>query len=166
MFFSNKNDLEITEDNFQAHQDEVRFVVRDPQNDSQLISDFSLKGIDMNMTMTSEPKLAMISNHMNYLRFADQDINEQGSEYLDIREIIMDNSQVFGEGGDIANWIGNYFGDKRKQLGADHQNGDEYVKKNPLVFFQEMEAKFTESMLFYGASFDFIYLGRPQDWTQ
>jgi hypothetical protein len=36
---------------------------------------------------------------------------------------------------------------------------------NPIVFFEEMEMKLSEGLIFAGLTFDFLYLGRPQNWN-
>lgn len=62
---------------------------------------------------------------------------------------MRDNSEAFG---DIKNDINGYFGQRHKMY-------------NTLVFFEEMEVEINNGLLFAGATFDFLYLGRPQDWN-
>lgn len=67
------------------------------------------------MSMTTENELiALITNNMNNFKFTTQEINQQGSLYIDEREIMRDVSSSFG---DISGAIGNYFGNSRKYLG-------------------------------------------------
>ena len=76
---------------------------------------------------------------------------------------MMDNSNAFGE---MTNFINDFFLTHRKQMGVyDSHHGWSFLHRNPLVFFEEQEVKLSEGMLYFGLSFDFVYLGLVQDWT-
>ena len=75
----------------------ARFVFTDPHKEGELISDYTLKNINFNMNMSSDAELTLISNHMNNFQFKDQEINEQGSLWIDEREIMIDDSQSFND---------------------------------------------------------------------
>ena len=101
------------------------------------------------MDITSQANLTLISNNVNNFQFKDQHINQQGSVHFDIREVMRDNSAAFDNNDE---YIGKYFGSRNKQM-------------NPLVFFEEMEMKLSDGLIFAGLTFDFLYLGRPQNWN-
>jgi hypothetical protein len=62
---------------------------------------------------------------------------------------MRDNSGAFS---DISDDVDSYFNFRKKYY-------------NPLIFFEEKEIKLSDSLIFGGVTFDFVYLGRPQDWN-
>ena len=113
------------------------------------MTDFSLDAVNFDMNVTSQPLIAEVDNNLNNLKFNYQKVNKQGNEYLDVREIMRDNSNAFDDAGDEINQL---FGLRHKQY-------------NPLVFFKELEIKIGTGLMFFGLTFDDLYLGRPQDWN-
>lgn len=111
MYLSNFNNFSFPhEDNMVINQT-TRLVINDPNNNDALMTDFTLKDINFDMNVMSTPKIALIQNQFNNFKFEDQEINEEGTERIDIREIMRDNSDQFD---DIKGYIGDYFGNRRK----------------------------------------------------
>lgn len=92
LYLSNFNNFSIPHDDNMEFNQTARLVIKDVKNDDALMTDFSLKDINFDMNIQSTPKLALIENNINNFQFQDQEINEQGTEYIDIREIMRDSS--------------------------------------------------------------------------
>jgi len=82
MYFDQEDTFVMTEDNFDVKQN-VRFVVSD--QDGALYTDFTLKNVDFDNSITSDARQCIYSNHVNNFKFDDVVINEQGSMYFDKR---------------------------------------------------------------------------------
>ena len=83
------------------------------------MTDFSLNELNFALDITSVANIAEIDGQIKNFIFTDQQINKQGNVYLDIRQIMRDNSEAIQDTGDD---IEGYLGKRHKQL-------------NPLVFF-------------------------------
>ena len=126
---------------------EVEFDIKDKNGD--LMTKFSLIDFVFVMRVLSEPEITQIDNDLEPFKFESQKIIEQGNVWLDIRDIMRDNSNAIN---DIAGDINGMFYHRHKEY-------------NALVFFDEVQAETTNKLFFAGVQFDDVYLGRPQDWN-
>lgn len=140
------NSFEFT-DRMNLTLSDVEFEIKDKNGD--LMTNFVLVNVNFVMWIGSEPEIALIKNDLSNFKFESQKIIKQGNVWLDIREIMRDNSNAFN---DIAGDINGKF----------YQRYKEY---NPLVFFDEVETDIVNGIFFGGLQFDDLYLGRPQDWN-
>ena len=79
----------------------INFIIHD--KNGELMTDFSLDAVNFDMNVTSQPLIAEVDNNLNNLKFKYQKVNKQGNVYLDVREIMRDNSNAFDDAGDEIN---------------------------------------------------------------
>ena len=125
------NSFEFT-DRMNMTLSDVEFEIKDKNGD--LMTNFVLVNVNFVMWIGSEPEIALIKNDLSNLKFESQQIIQQGNVWLDIREIMRDNSNAFN---DIAGDINGKF----------YQRYKEY---NPLVFFDEVETDIVNGIFFGG----------------
>ena len=78
---------------------------------------------------------------------------------MDEREILMDNSDAFNEAKDhLTN-------DYLRNVDS-RNNRYKEIKWNGYLMFKEMELKIVDGMMFFGAEFDDLYIGRVQNWSE
>ena len=108
----------------------------------------------MDVTIWSRPEYAQITGHVNNMRFENQKILKQGHVPLDTREILRDDSHKIQ---DMQNFINNV-------ILRDINAKENRIKHIYELYFDEFEVKIVDGLLFAGATFDPLYLGRPQNW--
>lgn len=131
----------------------VRFVFDDEQS-QEFLADYELDGVGLGLTLKSRKEFAQIYGSIDSFTFNSQKINKQGKVKLDIREILKDDSQACVDYKDDVN---------SKYLMDEAARANRY-KKVKNFFFEEMELKVVDGLIYFGASFDDLYLGKPQTW--
>jgi hypothetical protein len=73
----------------------IEFLMNDV--DGTLITNFELNKVDIDLDLWSEPLYAKINGCFNNFRFYGAQVNQQGSLYVDPREVRKDDSESFGD---------------------------------------------------------------------
>ena len=83
MYFHGDHNLNMSADNIQFDLSAVEFRIND-MNDN-LVTNFDLEDIDLNMGVKSTPLIAQVDNDMHNFRFGNTKMLNEGSLYIDIR---------------------------------------------------------------------------------
>jgi hypothetical protein len=143
-------------------QDHIHFngswnIVLTDGNTGDLIYDFSYLGISIDINVQSNPLFSQIFGNISP-KFESVRVNRQGSAYADVNSLLAVSSDEFNDRRDWFN--GNIL------KGSDDQNNRHHEINwiKGFFVFREMEMKVVDGLLFFGAEFDDMYIGRPQNW--
>jgi hypothetical protein len=88
--------------------------------------------------------------------FSTWKVNKQGSVYMDPREVELDTSQAFEDFRDfLANEI----------LTGTGSRNNRFPELIDGIWFRQLELKLVPGLMFLGAEFNDLMIGRPQNWS-
>ena len=83
MYFHGDHNLNMSADNIQFDLSAVEFRINDMHDN--LVTNFDLEDIDLNMGVASTPLIAQVDNAIYNFRFGNTKMLNEGSLYIDIR---------------------------------------------------------------------------------